>query len=223
MLTEAEIRRIVREEIEALVFSRFPQPHWHTHLPQGQDPFPWGSGGGLDVDMVDGLHASEIGGGDWQVLSEVEVTLDCDYVDFTGLDINSDWFYILFACIKNPTASDSHYYLFTEGDYTATNYYNQYIYGHSTSLTTNRVNHPSLGDTTSGERIFITARITRDSDGYFRYFSSVNFKTGSNQELILRAGSKTTTVTNITQLRISAQVSGAIGAGSKFILARPRS
>jgi len=222
VLTEPEIRRIVRDEIERLALSRFPQTHWHTHLPQGQDPFPWGSGGGLDVDLLDGLHASEIGG-DWQVLSEVDVASNCDYVDFTGLDINTDWFYILFCTIKNPTASGVIYYLFVEGDYTTTNYYAQYLESNGTTVNANRQNFPIIGTVSNGARGLFSVKVARDPDGYFRYFSAINREVGSSQRIAIRAGSKTATITNITQLRVSVSVSGAIGAGSKFILARPRS
>lgn len=36
-----------------------PRDHADTHLASGQDPLPWGHGGGLDADMVDGHHAAE--------------------------------------------------------------------------------------------------------------------------------------------------------------------
>ena len=36
-----------------------PRDHASTHLAGGQDALPWGHGGGLDADMVDGHHASE--------------------------------------------------------------------------------------------------------------------------------------------------------------------
>jgi len=160
---------------------------------------------------------------DWQVLAEVEVSSDCDYVDFTGLDINRDWFYILFMTIKNPTGSNSTYYIFVEGDYTIANYYAQYIHGSDTTITGARINYAGFAYLRSGERGLFTIRITRDPDGYFRFISTVNRHTGSNQELESRAGSKTAPVSNITSLRVAAHYSGAIGAGSRFILARPRS
>lgn len=158
-----------------------------------------------------------------QTISEVNVTSDCDYVDFTGLDINSDWFYILFATIKNPTASDCNYYIFVEGDYTLSNYYMQELVVSGTSQNAQRYNFASVAWTTAGDRLLATAVITRDPAGYFRYYSNISRKTGSSHEICIKAGSKTATVSNITQIRISAQQTGGIGAGSKFILARPRS
>ena len=158
----------------------------------------------------------------WKVLAELEVEEDCDYVDFTNLDINRDWEYYLDVTIKNPTGSTSRYYLFIEGDYTITNYYSQYVYATDTSLSAGRQNYPSVGDLITGERALFNIKIAKDPDGYFRYFVTINFRTGSNQAILLRAGSKTAPVSNITSIRVAAQVSGAIGAGSRFILARVR-
>jgi len=160
---------------------------------------------------------------DWQVLAEVEVASDCDYVDFTGLDINRDWEYYLDVTVKNPTGSNSHCHLFVEGDYTATNYYNQYLTSNGTTITADRENRPSIGWLPAGWKGLLNVRITRDPDGYFRYNAVISRGTGSGQRAQFRAGSKTAPISNITSLRVSAQVSGAIGAGSRFILARPRS
>jgi len=158
----------------------------------------------------------------WKVLAEVEVASDCDYVDFTGLDINRDWEYCLDVIIKNPTGSNSGYHLFVEGDYTPTNYYSQWFYANDASLSADRSNNPSIGYLEDGERGLFNVRITKDPDGYFRFNAISNQFTGSSQIFVIRVGSKTAPVSNITSLRVSASVSGAIGAGSRFILARPR-
>jgi len=158
----------------------------------------------------------------WKVLAEIEVASDCDYVDFVNLDINRDWEYYLDMTVKNPTGTGSNYYLFVEGDYTLANYYHQWITGTGTTLVVNRTSNPALIYLNSGERGLSNARITRDPDGYFRFISVINRYTGSAQEVVLHTGSKTAPVSNITSLRVAAEVSGAIGAGSRFILARPR-
>jgi len=160
---------------------------------------------------------------DWQVLAEVEVASDCDYVDFTGLDINRDWEYYLDVIIKNPTGSVSFYYLFVENDYTIANYYIQYILGYGTNLLVSRPNRPEIMALNGGDQSLSNIRIVRDPDGYFRFTVINSKRVGSAVELPLYAGSKTSPVLNITSIRISAEVSGGIGAGSRFILARPRS
>jgi len=197
--------------------------HAPDHEKGGSDALSWGSGGGLDVDMLDGHHWSEIPTPDWQVLAEVEVGEDCDYVDFTGLDINRDWEYYLDAVIKNPTGSNSPYYLFVESDYTIGNYYFQYIILGGSSSSINRETGPWIAFAVANDACLSNVRVTRDPNGYYRYIASINRNLGSSQEFCIYAGSKTSPVSNITSLRVSASVSGAIGAGSRFILARPRS
>jgi len=160
---------------------------------------------------------------DWQVLAEVEVASDCDYVDFTGLDINRDWEYYLDIIIKNPTGSGCTYYLFVEGDYTITNYYQERVRATDTSLDSARVNTSTCGYISPGHGGLFNIKIAKDPDGYFRFTSVNNRRVSSSQELLIRAGSKTAPVSNITSLRVSADISGGIGAGSRFILARPRS
>jgi hypothetical protein len=159
----------------------------------------------------------------WAVRAEVTTTANVDYVDFTGLDINTDFAYVLFTTIKNPAAATSQYYIFVEGDYTTTNYYNQFIHGDGTTSGVSRENFPSIGAIESGERGSSVVYIFRDPDGYFRYSSIISRGTGTTIKATLRSGSKTATLTNITSLRISAAQTGGIGAGSKFLLCQPRS
>jgi len=155
-------------------------------------------------------------------VSEVEVSSDCTYVDFTGLDGNSAWFYVLFATIKNPTASGSGYNLFVNGDTTETNYYNQWINIDGTSRNSDRENRPWAVYNEAGVKNFYEVIISKDPDGYFRYVGKGNRREGSNVILVLTAGCKTATISNITSLRIQSSVSGAIGTGSKFILFKAR-
>jgi len=159
---------------------------------------------------------------DWRVLAEVETTVDSDYIDLTGLDINSHWFYILFFTTRNATAESCPYQLFVEGDYTASNYFNQYIYASGTGIGANRENNPTVIGLSPGEIGHVTAFITRDPLGYFRYRSVISRNTGSAVALDSRSGSKLQTVGNITELRIAAGASGGISAGSRLVLCRPK-
>jgi len=179
--------------------------------------------GGVDEINVTGLKGvlADKQLSDWQVLAEVEVASDCDYVDFTGLDINRDWEYYLDATIKNPTDSNVSYYLFVEEDYTLTNYRVQYLFAGGTTIAGERLNTPEIGAVYDREGTMCCVRMIRDPDGYFRFTSLTN--RSILQILVIYAGSKTAPVSNITSLRVSANVSGGIGAGSRFILARPRS
>jgi len=160
---------------------------------------------------------------DWRVLFEVTTTVDSDYVDFTGLDINSHWFYILFFTIENPTATACPYYLFVEGDYTISNYFNQYFYATGSSIGAGRENNPKAMGSAAGSTGYSTVFITRDPLGLFRYSAIITRFAGSNVELVCRSGSRINPVGNITELRIAAEVSGGIGAGSRLVLCRPKS
>ena len=155
-------------------------------------------------------------------VSEVNVSSNCTYVDFTGLDGNSAWFYRLFASIKNPSGSDSTYYIYVNGDTTNTNYYNQFLQANGTTVNANRQNLPAIGAINSGYGGLFNVSITKDPDGYFRFYSAINRESGSGIKNLSRSGIKTATITNITSLRVQAETSNAIGAGSKLILFKVR-
>jgi len=154
----------------------------------------------------------------WEKITEVEVDSDCTYIDFTGLDGNTDWFYIIYGTLYNPTDSDSDYCLFVEGDYTITNYYRQFIYADDTTIAAARHNVTSFCYLPSGFSNFFHLHITKDALNYFRYYSYVNRLIAVGVQLVILTGMKIDTITNITQLRIQSTVTNAIGAGSKFVL-----
>jgi len=181
--------------------------------------------GGADEINVTGLSGvlADKQLSDWQVLAEVEVGENCDYVDFTGLDINRDWEYYLGAIVKNPADSKRYYYLYVEGDYTSSHYYMQAANITGSGVYVGRYNTAEIGWIESGEGSMFNIRITKDPNGYFRCLLRQSRKIGANIELEFRTTTKTAPVSNITSLRVSANASGAIGAGSRFILARLRS
>ena len=161
--------------------------------------------------------------GGWVPVSEVDVAANCDYVDFTSLDINTDKFYILFMTVTNPQASNSLAYFFVNGDYTTTNYYRQYILGSGTSVTGARTNDPGLGNVEAGTEATWPVFIFRDPQGYARATSLCNKGDPAGITAFFVGIAKTATVENITSIRIAAQQSGGIGAGSKLVLCKPRS
>jgi len=160
---------------------------------------------------------------DWKVIAEVETTADVDYVDFTGLDINRDKFYILFATIGNPPNPLTFYYFFVEGDYTLTNYYSQELYVWGNSVSGYSENSPLTLTLAGLDRTLFYTVITRDPLGFFRYYSSVSSRQDASLIIEIYAGVKTSSVDNITSIRFAANRAGGIGAGSKFLLCRPRS
>jgi len=155
-------------------------------------------------------------------IAEVEVSSDCDYVEFTGLDGNSAWFYVLFAVFKNPTANDLRYKIYVNGDTADSNYYTQETHADGSSDSYVRLNGPSIAFGYDGENSFCHVIITKDPAGYFRWISENNYREGSAISANRDLGCKINTIDNITSLRVYASTTGGIGAGSKLILFKAR-
>ena len=156
-------------------------------------------------------------------VSEVNVSSNCNYVEFTNLDGNSAWFYKLLFVVKNAGASTCKYALYVNGDTTDTNYYSQRFEAYGTSTVIERYNNNYFCQgIASGERAMATATITKDPDGYFRWTSQAGQASGSSIHIQLWAGVKNATITNITSIRVAASVPNGIGAGSKLILYKAR-
>jgi hypothetical protein len=151
---------------------------------------------------------------------DITVTSNVDYVDLLDLDINTHKAYLLIFEVKNPTTSNMAYFMFFEGDYVTTNYYSQVFIANGTSTWINRTNDPTFAGCNAGNRNEHVCWILRDVDGYPKVFTISTGSTGGSVTVNLWSLSKTATVTNITQIRIAAQYSGGIGAGSRIRLYR---
>jgi len=157
---------------------------------------------------------------DWEVIAEVEPETDVDYVEFTGLDINSDKAYVIFVTAKNPQTSDTRIKIYVNGDLTDTDYYSQYIHATGTNVSANRLNLPYVTFLGAGKEAFAVVIVSRSADGYLHAYVARCHRTGSEAELTLVHVASAVTFTNITSIRLAVDITGGIGAGSKFILAR---
>jgi len=171
-------------------------------------------GAGVNVDPT------EISG--WEKISEVIPGSDVDYVDFTGLDINTDKVYVLFLDIKNASGSMTSTILYREGDYTESNYYVQYLNADGSTLTAARANLARLGLLYSGNSQAFIAWVFRDPDGYMHAFSFSDYDRASAIKITQRFLNSNNTTSNVTSLRVTASVAKTIGAGSILILCKPR-
>jgi len=159
--------------------------------------------------------------GVWEVLADVTLTVDSDFVDFTGLDINSDGAYRLIGSIRNPTGSETQTRLYVNADYTDTNYYAQCIQGSGTSVSAGRSNAPNIGNVGAGASSLLELTIVRNpASGKTIAKSIVNRFDGGSLIALLFTIQHQVSQTNVTELRIAVTVAGALGAGSRFILAR---
>jgi len=158
--------------------------------------------------------------GDWEVIAEVEVEADCDYVEFTGLDINSDVAYVLILLVKNPLSVNVTLQLIINGDAETTNYYRQRLSANGTSVNASNSNDNYVGGAAANDVTNEIIWIILDKNGYTRAFTTQLYGSGSGLYLFFNTIQHTVSQTNVTSIRIQASESGGIGAGSKFILAR---
>jgi len=244
-----------------------PSAHQSTHRSGGSDALPWGSGGGLDVDLLDGSHKDWIrdwnnllnkpssftpsthasthasGGSDavslarsqitdffatpfWdnipdkpsgflKKVAEVSPSSNVTSFDITGLDINTHKFYLIFVRFKNATGSSITFYMFIEGDTTQSNYIHRWFYGDGSSAYTGTSNYAVLCDAPASGPGTAMVWLQRDYDGYARWFVTENVH---SVVTMTRAIRKTTTVSNITQLRFQSSASNGIAAGSRVTI-----
>lgn len=178
--------------------------------------------GGADALPADSISKTMLNFSTWEKIAEVVPSTNVDYVDFTGLDINTDKAYVLFLTTKNPTGGSINLKGYVQGDYTDTNYYTQFLSADGTGVSAGRLNYPEFGYVRAGECNACFIVIWRDPDGYYRFILQQSYRTGSTTYVGVEAGSKTAPVTNITSLRVASPVAGGIGAGSQFVLCRVR-
>jgi len=156
------------------------------------------------------------------IISEITISSNCDYVDFTGLDSDIDGGYILESAIVNNSGATCYYSLYVNGDTTAGNYSYQRLYADGTTIGAGRANASYIAITVAGDYINVFTDI-KVINGLFRYISTASEQStapGVCGEMLW--GRKASTITKITSLRVSASATNGIGAGSKFILKRIR-
>jgi len=152
------------------------------------------------------------------LIKEVTVEADSDYVDIDGLDIKTHKFYLLIVNIKNGSSSFSYTKLYVEEDYTDANYYTQRIFGGEATVSAERLNEPFIGSISDGQTLLSVVYIILDADGYLHFDGHIGTNRGNNIYLHLAHGSNINTFSNITKIRIAGSVSKAIGAGSKILI-----
>jgi hypothetical protein len=151
-------------------------------------------------------------------VAEVTVTSNTTQVTITGLDINTDKFYLFVMVIKNPTASAASYGMYFQGDLTNTNYYYQDQYNSGSSIGGSRYNNPYFCNLEAGDCAVNYTFVFRDPSGFPHFYAINGMRTAGNVYIRNHHGCKTATVTNVTQIDIKTDVSGAIGAGSRIII-----
>jgi len=177
------------------------------------------SNGAEEVVFNEIKESVDLSGNVMEKIGEVEVSSNCSYVEFTGLDGNSDWFYKLFAIVKRSDGNDGDIYLFVNGDTTISNYWHQGLNALGSNVTGGRYNKSMIGWVSS---FFTEVSISRDVNGIFRAVAYTNFRESDGIRFSIYGNCKTASISNITSLRIQSDIANGIGVGSKFILFRMR-
>jgi hypothetical protein len=144
-----------------------------------------------------------------------------DYVEFTGLDINTHKCYVLVYSIYNPTTSDCIYRLGVENDYYPPDYYCQTLTVSGTTITATRSNSCDIATTSGTSSVAGQVLVLKPPNNFPKFVSICTSKNTNNIEL--QFSSVTTynfTVANITKIRLFSSVSGGIGGGSRLMLLR---
>jgi len=164
------------------------------------------------------ITSAKLAFGTLEKIAEITPTSNITVIDITGLDIIAHKVYLLLCNFRNPTGVNTTYKIYVEGDYTDTNYYNQYIFVDGTTVSAARSNDPAFAYAIAGTDSPSVVWIFRGPGGFFKFLSLHSRHVGSSQAFELRFGSRTTSVTNITSIRIASSVTGGIGANSKVLL-----
>lgn len=167
-----------------------------------------------------GSAPSEISG--WEVLSDLTLAEALDYVDFTGLDINTDKAYHLLLSLINGGGSNGSFTLNINGVATATNYYTQTLYGSTTSVGASRANNPAFIYIDNGDSELSIITVVKDVNGYLRCFLMNNRGDPTANRLENRIINGTFVAANITSIKIIGHTTDALGVGSRLLLAKPR-
>jgi len=160
--------------------------------------------------------------GKWQVVYETTLSANMTYVDITGLNINTDKIYKLYLNLKNVAGTTAECNIFINGNYTATEYYKQYMEINGTGITAGRANDSNIGTIPSGGAFASEVSIYKDITNYLRVISYSNYSNGSNIRGLSTWNTTINTITNITSIRISSNTSNAFSAGSYILLCKPR-
>lgn len=137
-------------------------------------------------------------------------------VTFSSLDINTDGNYQLIGKII-PAGAGTNLEIFTNGDTTTTNYYNEQVIGNAGVVSSARQNSAMAGQINSAGETLIVIDIAL-INGYATWFARSNLNKSASVQTMIVSGNKTGTVANITSLTLHSVTASSIGVGSTFNL-----
>jgi len=166
------------------------------------------------------ITSAKLSFGTWEKVAEVNVSADCSYVDFTGLDINTDKCYKILGIIKCANVQ-SGYKLTWNGDNVEGNYMMQWFGAYGVEIYAGSGYYARVATTINvGSVVIFETELMLGADGYgrFRSNSGADPAFGIEDFAVYHLSSDS----NITTARISATGTNGIGAGSILILCKVR-
>lgn len=139
-------------------------------------------------------------------------------IDFSGLDINTHKSYRVEIELVNPTATAFSLQCFVNNDTTLTNYRSVSLVCSGTTATVSSVSDARLVVVDSSV-IASTVSFISLVNGYAKS-NSVSSRGTNSQSTHQITATKTTTVSNITQLTLTSSIASTIGVGSKIRIYR---
>ena len=169
-----------------------------------------------------GTEWEELGGGGSSSLLVAETVVSgsaVTSVTFSGLDGNAaGGYYLDMGCI-NALASAITLKLYINGDTTDTNYYRQYIYADSTSISANRSNLPKIASVAASKTLVTHLNINcvNNVAAWDIVSSDSN---GSAMNVNFMYFERVPATSNITSITLQGSDSSCIAIGSTFRLYR---
>jgi hypothetical protein len=140
-------------------------------------------------------------------------------VDITGLNMTVDLWYRVLIKTANASGSTIGLEIYFDSDYTATNYYSEYMDADGTTLIASRLNTPNFEGLTTLQQVMCSMEITQDLANYTRCISMSNRYAPNIMSSLYRnvchnvAGS-------FTAIRIHSTVASAISSGTRILIYR---
>lgn len=188
------------------------------------DQMAFGTGGGLTqhrqlLDVSTPHVASEIPPV-WEKIAEITASTNVSSMQVTGLDLSTDKAYYLVGKVKNAsTTSGTDMYVEVNGDTTLTNYYRQWLYAGSTSITAGRTNTPAVIYLNANNEGVFRMVMQRTVDGKVAGQILNSRQIGPSIEIENNAWCYNV-VANVTSIELVSSVANAIAAGSTLIIYR---
>jgi hypothetical protein len=122
--------------------------------------------------------------------------------DFTGLDINSDGYYMIFWNVDNAVAATNELKIYVNNDTNNAHYYRQYLTASNAVVGAGRGNESVFAKCLTNERISGHLAVFLDTDDYARIIAKGTEGTGAGIVLHDEVVCSSVTFANITQLTI---------------------